>query len=45
VNHIVVFRDVLLVDIVFAAEILDLKMGLEETVEGLLLVQLVLNLK
>lgn len=31
-KHVVIFRYVLLIDVVFAAEILDLKMGLEEAV-------------
>lgn len=44
-KHVIVFWYVLLVDVLFAAEILDLEVGLEEAVECLLLVELVLNLK
>jgi len=44
-KHVIVFWYVLLVYVLFAAEILDLKVGLKEAVECLLLVELVLNLE
>lgn len=44
-KHVIVFWYVLLVYVLFAAEILNLKVGLEEAVECLLLVELVLNLE
>ncbi len=44
-KHVIVFWYVLLVNVLFAAEILDLEVGLEEAIECLLLVELVLNLE